>query len=78
MTVAELIAELQRFPQDAVVLYRCCSDFSDLDPGDVRVATVESEEVCIRRGLYCDATHYRGRWGDEKPVFVQAVVFPGN
>ena len=69
MTVAELIAKLSTLPPDAVVLYRCCSDWSELESDEIDLVTAEASEEVARklaaerpdfRGIVPDAVVYRG------------------
>lgn len=77
MTVRELIAELQAMPQEAAVLYQCCSDYSILEPGEIVLRTADDELVALRGGKHMTLTRKQYP-ADETPVFVDAVILPGN
>lgn len=67
MTVAELIAELQTMPAEALVGYRCCSEQVLLEPGDVTLA-----EACAPRS---DGWIQNARPDMPRVTY---VMFPGN
>lgn len=77
MTVRELIAKLQTMPQDAAVLYRCCSDYSILESGEIVLRKADDELVALRGGKHMTLTRKQYP-ANETPVFVDAVIFPGN
>lgn len=78
MTVAELIEELKLLPQDYVVTYQCCSDYSLLEPGEVRVGN--PKDFVEHHNMPGVVRRYNKReWpGDMTPTFVNTIVFPGN
>lgn len=76
-TVAELIAHLECFPKDAPVIFRQCSDWSPLEIRDVEYITEEDRRLVYRNDGVRTA-YSTSLWGDEKPVYVAAVTFPGN
>lgn len=92
MTVAELVEKLKEFPQDADVIYRCCSDWAELDAELVRLVPAEKSRaaaagvkfpggftaVQYRGGRYVDAYARELHGVDEEPVYRTVVCFPGN
>ncbi len=77
MTVKELIERLQQFPEGAPIVYPYRSDYAPLSADDVRLERAEDRTLVYRTGGVRD-TYPAKQWGDEKPEFVTAVVFPGN
>ena len=79
MTVGELVALLLKMPQDVVVLYRACSDWTVLRPDDIKLTKAEEQLVIYRpQNGYSE---YYAPWfpkDGEKPDFRTAVLFPGN
>ncbi len=85
MTVRELIAFLEKIPQDHLVIYSQYSDYTVLDQEDI---TVQSETSKLRTG--CAVPHHNmsgsvrrfnslREYGDGKlPIPLNAVIFPGN
>jgi len=86
MTVAELIGKLSTFPQDAVVLYRACSDWSTMDEKDVTLHKPEDRQIIYREHKHGDGySDFNPRWvppgkeGEpEYNDFRTLVCFPGN
>lgn len=86
MTVEELIARLQEFPKDSLVVcvYLCCSDYAILEPSDITYHDKEvsgpfgnSHKYVLRNGKIME---YDEKTWDrtEVPKFVSIVAFPGN
>lgn len=77
MTVSDLIAELKVMPQDAVVLYRHCSDYAELNPGDVEFVRAEDERIVWREAN--GHSDWRREWAPPGTVadFRAACLFPG-
>ncbi len=48
MTVGELITILQGFPQDAPVIYDCCSDYAAMRPDEVTLIRAEDQKIIWR------------------------------
>lgn len=60
MTVAELISHLQTLPQDARVIYRCCSDWAEMEPEEVKfLPATESKRLVDEHA----AKYPGGKWG---------------
>lgn len=60
MTTRELIAHLQTLPPDAVVIYRCCSEYTAMDADQVKAAKMRHTKDTPR---LCGA-----RTGDQTPL----------
>lgn len=88
--VSELIAHLQTLPQDAVVLYRCMSDYAELENEFIDLKKGKKGKIICHHGHYMQAEEH---WFDPNypgypygkpndlpsaPKYVTAVVFPGN
>ena len=82
MTVAELIAELQRFDPHLDVVYKCCSDYARLEPGEITVERL----IDHGSGSYVETAgggqsmspydkNYNPIPDDKRKSF---LVFPGN
>jgi len=90
MTVCELVGKLLTFPLDVVVLYRACSDWSELQPNEVELVTADKKEIIFREeSRYTDynprwfqpaqaRSWSHGRYEGEQPKFVTVVTLPGN
>jgi hypothetical protein len=79
MNVGELIAILQAMPQDAVVMFRMCSDYTEMRPDEVRLSLAESKEFVWRfENGYQEYNKRLFKMSGEVPKFVTACVFPGN
>lgn len=91
MTVQELIEKLQEYPPNAVVVFRCCSDFQALDPTDLKLQSQQKEltpgDVVAHHNIPGAFREFRGSWEYENkhsgvklplPNPVDAVIFPGN
>lgn len=48
MTVHDLIEKLQTMPQGAIVVYRACSNWNELEPKEVNLLTAEESESKVR------------------------------
>lgn len=60
MTVGELISVLQGMPQDAVVIYNCCSDYAEMDNDQVTLVRAEDQKIVYREeNGYLD---YKPEW----------------
>lgn len=85
MTVRELIEVLKTMPQDFPVIYRNCSDYSNMEP----------EQLQIQRSTdsldYASAIHHHNMLGEFRrytgpreygnlplPTPADVVIFPGN
>lgn len=79
MTVAELVTHLQTLPQDLKVIYRCCSDYDDLEADEIDVVLAEDKKIVKHHNLINTHRDYRS-WEHKTmvPEFVSVVVFPGN
>ncbi len=77
MTVAELIAKLQTYPPDAVVIYDYCSDYAEMEHEDVTLYLADEQLICWRsQNGYMG---YRAAWFQgETPDFRTVVHFPGT
>lgn len=80
MTVAEFIAELEKFPKDAVVLYRCCSTWFTMEPGDAKLSTPDAVGGIVRHGPNGQYMDCPRQWVEEGRAveYVTAVCLPGN
>lgn len=79
MTVKELIEKLKTFPEDAYVVYRLYSDISGMNDEEIKFFTAADRQVVKRNGDFM--TYEKWFWPaekEEKPVYVDAVLFPGN
>lgn len=76
MTVQELIAVLQNMPQDAEVVYRCASDYTALEPEQVRLFKAEEKVIVKHNTSLMEYDPYLYRDGT-KPDFRTVVAFPG-
>ncbi len=85
MLVKELISFLQRCEQDAVVLYRCCSDYSVLEGEDIKQQSVRDplksgESAILHHNMPGEYRRY-GAWeykNQPLPDSIDAVILPGN
>lgn len=89
MTVRELINCLIGMNPEAIVIYRCCSDWQVLEANDVEYLSKEKceesfnqdtyslEAITFRGGAY-HSGYSRSMYGEESPVFHDVVTFPGN
>ncbi len=88
MTAAALIAKLQTYPPDAIVLYQAYSDYQPLESDQVSVIGPEGWTTKTYRGpvtnrLICRKGHYmlcEDEWiePDDVQPPLTAVIFPGN
>ena len=77
MTVGELVGVLIAMPLDVPVIYRACSEWSELSPGEVSLHRAE-EQMIIRREQN-GYMSYNPRWDKiERPNFVTVCCFLGN
>lgn len=75
MTVGELIAHLQKFDPNLPVIYKKCSDYSELCEEDIEVETAESQRIVYRKEQ--GFTGFDSRWHKE-PDYRTVLVLPGN
>ena len=81
MTVKELIEYLQTLPQDHLVIYKMCSDYSVLEPQDIEVVGKETRKVVKHHnmpGRVRQWRDYENKDGAITPEFIDTVIFPGN
>ena len=84
MTVGELRQLLLKFPQDAEVAYRACSDSNLLFEDDLNLIKAEDKKVIRHPNnpeQVCDFkpwSAYSGHGGLKDPKFVTVVMLPGN
>lgn len=81
MTVAELIEHLKKFPPNAEVLYRACSDWSPLSVDEVTLTTAEEKKIVYRKAngySDFDARYPPKDANTDTLDFRTCVCFPGN
>lgn len=81
MNVAKFILELQKLPADALVLYRAYSTLLDLEPEELELVTPDANLPLIRYGPNNQVMEGSRAWlvgQDPQPVFLTALVLPGN
>lgn len=79
MTVGELITILQGFPQDAVVLYRACSDYAEMEPDDVYMSMAEEQKIIYREAN--GYSRYDPRWfmtDEERDAYITEELKKNN
>jgi hypothetical protein len=76
-TVGELVELLKAVPADTPVLYRCCSDWSALRLDQIKHHSEADKGLVLRTEGVRDA-YGENLYGDETPVYLAAVTFPGN
>lgn len=77
MTISEMIDVLKQFPPETRVIYRKYSDYAEFEPGDISLFRAD-EKVFVLRGGNVMETYPAKQWGDEVPVYIDVVTFPGN
>lgn len=73
MTVKELIDKLSTMPPDAPVVFNYCSDYADMEPGEVTM-----KRLICRNGHWMD---YNAKYWDKRegaPQMIDVCHFPGN
>lgn len=77
MTVRQLRGLLATFPQDAEIVYDCCSDAAGLEAEQVKLIKAEEEKVIKEGDIF---RYHNPRWTKPGQVlnFVTVVSFPGN
>ncbi len=87
MTVRELIKHLETLPQDYLVVYKCCSDYTKMDADEVIILNAEDKEIVQHHNIPDQVRSYRsteyakkyeGMPKNSEPKFLDCVVFPGN
>ncbi len=89
MTVFQLIEKLKEYPPEATVVYRCCSDYSELLPEEIHFAKAEEKKVAMIRDLYrhvggthpftvSDTRMLSEFQMQEGGRFIDALMLPGN
>jgi len=78
MTVKELIALLEKMPQDAIVINTMMSDYSEVEPYDITLLQGEEGRVIRHRGHLMKLR--RSWWPKDlgEPEYLTAVHFKGN
>lgn len=81
ITVAELIEHLKKFPPNAEVIYRCCSDWAPMTSDEVTLAAAEEKKIMYRAANgYSDYDpRFKHKSLDPDTLdFRTCVLFPGN
>lgn len=79
MKVKEFIEILSKMPEDAEVIYQCCSEYEVLKADDPTLVKGEDKVIALRNGRYMRVP---GTWLDPKDFtpteYVTVVTLPGN
>lgn len=77
MTVGELKAYLDEFPPETPIVYREFSDYSAMTIDVIAFYSV-SDQTMVYRNNGVREVYPQKSWGDEVPVYVTVLTFPGN